>query len=524
MYKVIIIVDEVFILKGLKQIIDWSAFGCEICATATGAEEGLEKIKEHKPDIVITDVKMRAMSGLEMIEAARDIIPFSKFIIMTGYRDFEYAHTAISLGVSEYILKPTDIKEIKAAIEKTVAELDKIKKAERNEIENGKNATAYRQMFEERVLSDILMYKEINYAYIKEQFGNNGICFDEFFVASICFDTKSNPLDTEDIKNVFISVSKLKSEIYAVKSEKRDELFIITAFEEGEKCDKETLRLRLEEARFRLSGRTCAGVCMGISDMGNGVDELLEKKQESCIAMEEGLCLGKNNVIFYSDIRSVTKKVVYNNVYQQNICEALIAGSEDKTARAVAEASEFLRDKETDYAKRFCYDTVKMMNAYYYNIHPNKEAEETADKNVKRMIFDCGSYDELINCISVFAKETTKKFFNYNLGNIEGLAAKIKEYIGANYTKDISRDDIARFVNISPSYVSVVFKKIEGKSVMGYVTELRINEAKRLLSEKKYSCQEVSAMVGYNEYSYFANVFKKHVGVTPSVYQSGMDN
>lgn len=518
MYKVIIIDDEELILNGLRQIIDWNSFGCEICATAMSAEDGIERIKEFLPDIVLTDVKMKALSGLEMIENVLDIIPHARFIVLTGYRDFEYAHKALSLGVSEYILKPTNMNELKKAIQRTVAELDRVKTAELNQRKKGEEAEIYKQLFEETVLSDIVMYRTADYDYIYMQFEKYGISFENFFVVSLSCDKNERFKDKELICRVFSAILQFEQEIYILKTEKTNELSIVV-MTEGTEINKEMLRIQLENVRFKLAELFGGSVCMGISDFGNGIKELIRKNQESYLALEEKIHTGVNNVIFYSDLYSVPEKLVYSDLYQQDICESVIAGDESNVRLALQKATEYLLKQDDELVKDFCRDTVGKINSYYYSIHPNKAAAAASEVNIKRMISECGDREEMINVLAVLAEETAKKFFNYSFCNIEGVVKRIKCYIEENLQKPITRSDIAEYVHISPSYVSIVFKKIEGKTVMAYITEVRINKAKKLLREKKYSCQTVSAMVGYNDYSYFANVFKKQTGYSPSEYK-----
>ncbi len=124
MYEVLLVDDEEIILEGLSKVIEWNKYGCRICAMATSGEEGVEFIKELQPDIIITDIRMKNMSGLEMLEATKAEIKDAQIIILTGYREFEYAQKAIYLGVSEFILKPTKMNDIILAVKNVTAKLD----------------------------------------------------------------------------------------------------------------------------------------------------------------------------------------------------------------------------------------------------------------------------------------------------------------------------------------------------------------------------------------------------------------
>lgn len=126
MYKVLLIDDEVFIREGMKQIIPWQALNCELVDEAQNGEEGVEKILLLQPDIIISDIQMPKKNGLEMIDEIRSINQNAQIIILTGYREFEYAQQAIRLGVLRFLLKPSKLDEIKEAITAAVEKLDEL--------------------------------------------------------------------------------------------------------------------------------------------------------------------------------------------------------------------------------------------------------------------------------------------------------------------------------------------------------------------------------------------------------------
>lgn len=123
-YKIFIIDDEPMIIKGLKELVPWNDIGCEVIGVAKNGQAGLEAIQDLSPNIVISDIRMPKLSGLEMIEAIRQVNQDIKFIILTGHRDFDYAKKAINLGVVKYLLKPTNIEDIKGAVAEAMVMLD----------------------------------------------------------------------------------------------------------------------------------------------------------------------------------------------------------------------------------------------------------------------------------------------------------------------------------------------------------------------------------------------------------------
>ena len=123
MFRVLIIDDEPIIRKGLKNIINWQSFGCEVCGEAADGHDGKELIKELRPDIIITDIKMPETDGLTMLRDIKSTVPDSKIIILTGHRDFDYVHEALKIGAFDFLLKPSKIEELTSVISRAVKEL-----------------------------------------------------------------------------------------------------------------------------------------------------------------------------------------------------------------------------------------------------------------------------------------------------------------------------------------------------------------------------------------------------------------
>lgn len=121
MYKVVLIDDEQIILNGLKRVISWEAYDCQVIGTAPDGVHGLELIRKEQPDIVLTDIRMPNMDGLSMVAAIKSEFPQTQVSILTAFRDFEYAQRAITLGVARYLLKPSKMEELKEAIEHMVS-------------------------------------------------------------------------------------------------------------------------------------------------------------------------------------------------------------------------------------------------------------------------------------------------------------------------------------------------------------------------------------------------------------------
>ncbi|MDE5939375.1 MAG: response regulator [Lachnospiraceae bacterium] len=126
MYKVTIIDDEPLIVEGLSKTMEWEKWNCQVAGTASDGKEGMELIREKRPDIVITDINMPKMDGLRMIAGLKSEFPDMQLIILTGYREFEYARQAIELGVARFLLKPSKMNELEEAVEAVTKRLDQM--------------------------------------------------------------------------------------------------------------------------------------------------------------------------------------------------------------------------------------------------------------------------------------------------------------------------------------------------------------------------------------------------------------
>jgi len=164
MYKVIIIDDEDIIVQGLKKVVNWAKYGCEVVATASDAKSGAKAIRENNPDILFTDIKMPNMDGLTMLAGLKGEFHNMQITVLTGYRDFEYAKRALHLGVTRFLLKPSKMNELEEALQVMTENLDKLQpdapekqKESEEEHHDGNPANSF-------IVRSALQYIEVHYA------------------------------------------------------------------------------------------------------------------------------------------------------------------------------------------------------------------------------------------------------------------------------------------------------------------------------------------------------------------------
>lgn len=514
MYKVMIIDDEEVVLEGLKHMIDWNDLGCEVSDTAMSAEEGIEKIKKQTPDIIITDIRMKSMTGLEMIEAVSDRLKNTKVIIMTAYRNFEYAQTAIALGVVEFILKPTKLGSIKAALKKSVEELDELHRSLEMVKQLEENNIKFNKICIEKILSEACGVNGGDWEHKLKKYNED---FNDYFVVSAVsgvFSSKNTTDFSDRINKVFTEKMLFKNNCYIIYT--KSYVSIVVSVKE-DNVMMEAIRKSLTDAGRELRNMTEETVSVGVSRRSGRISEIHEKMCESYIPLESRLDAGEGTVNFYEDVNAVKQQ--YINVYQERIFLCISAGNKKKIDEVLADTEEHLGRLNLEEVRTFVLSTIMM----YYECDFSMKAESGGEKrnfnHLRQMIEKCGDKDELIQLIGSFSADMINKTFKYNSNILNEMTEMMKTYIKENYQHSLGREDVANHVHASTSYVSTVFKNVTGQNLTQYINTVRINEAKRLLSEGKHTRQEIAGMVGYNDYAYFSSIFKKLTGKSPSKWQ-----
>jgi two-component system response regulator YesN len=303
LYKVLIIDDESIIRKGLSNIINWSQLSCEICGEAADGISGIELIKQVNPDIILTDIRMPKADGLVMIRQAKEIVPECKIIILTGYRDFNYAQEAIKLGAFDFILKPTKIEELTGVIIRSIKDIEK-RKVMRAEIEK------YREQYEKNipVLRERLLYNLIHGLYpnetdINQEMRKLNLSVDRFVMGMIDNES-SEDKDSYSLQLYQFALISSLEEIMA-----KDFSFLTLALNNrcllflagphgNEELDLNNLQEKLNYLQEMIDNCFDFTISIAISSPGNGYRDLPIKFRECKNALEHRFYLGRKFIDF----------------------------------------------------------------------------------------------------------------------------------------------------------------------------------------------------------------------------------
>lgn len=494
--KILLVDDEREEREGIEWLIHKYELPLEV-AQANNGKVALEYIEKNPIDILFTDVKMPIMNGLELAKNVYTNWPEIKIIIYSAYGEFEFARAAMEANAIRYLLKPIDLDQFKNLMDSVIASVSKEKK-DREEKDFHRMESEKNLIFKvfstgsgsEREMEDIsnLLFQDTSLAgrLLNVQFTDN---FFDKYEEEFC-----EMLRRQFPKNA-VYLNMYPNEAYiAVTEEKEREI--------KNKGDKILKQL---ENRFDSNG------VILVSDSFFSLEQMLEglhqiqRIQKDLFSYDNQTILAKdyldNKSYYESDAEKICKKL---RIAIEGHEEEFIKNYNDQ----LVECINSMERVSKLYLQNMLYSVVKTM----YDCYPGIESKELLVS--AEALFSTGSSKELLK---IYKDAIDKIFLLVQRDGIDEtrVIAKIKNVVGKEYSKDISLNDMAAAVNLTPSYVSYIFKKETGQSLIKYITDVRMSKAKKLLEESDLKVLQIAKRCGYENQSYFNRLFKNYYGITP---------
>ena len=530
-YRIMIADDEPKIIQLIRQLGHWEHYGIEIIDECHDGEQALQSILEKKPDFVLSDIKMPVYDGIELIQKTREKNMDTLFVLLSGYRHFEYARSAIQLNVVDYLLKPIDEIQLNETLEKVCRRIDQLREQKESharlsklEVEKGKNEQLeFWQLFIERNEEKRREFEIMDEENCNQVYHTN---FKEGCYQVICTVSNLNgmleqndSLFSEKVDNFIMNCFKGLAVVHYFTTYQGH--IIILNFDKKQQSEvKKAISVLYYSIRdlneiygnFRLN--------LGCSNVRYSCRELLKAFLEASSAEWGRLIFLGNNIIEYSQIETLP-------LFEQ---KELI--SEDELSR-ILDSVKYLRLEElsdmfAEIHKRtgqFNNANPRSMRQLFYGLLEKlvqamqKEEVNRFYENYYYSYLEAKSFQQVIKNLYEFLGKyivDEQKKIKEKLGKPLGEAVK---YIQKNYMNQISQDDVAKAGNVSPTYLSRLFKDEMKIGFNEYLTKVRLEESKRLLSETNYSIKEISVMVGYPDEKYYSKLFKKITGIKPTEYR-----
>ncbi|MDC7295432.1 helix-turn-helix domain-containing protein [Butyrivibrio sp. DSM 10294] len=530
MYRVMIADDEGIVIDSMKFIIE-KEFGnqCEVEFAKTG-RSGIELAERFRPDIAVIDIHMPGINGIDAIREMKQFCPGTIFIVMSAYDKFDYAKEAIKLGVMEYIMKPMDRYKVVKVLKKAMEQIDEDREKRSNELMIKEKLETIEPIIESGLIYDILLqehFEEDVESYrsilgIKENYG--------YMLAIVCGDAQEGNHMTNAVGSSVKLSGKYKEIREGVKdffsckvgSVMANKIAVLVPYERAkmEYGERTELIERARDLTRYLRKKTDITFRIGVG----GVKPLKELGESYRQALN-ALIATTASVAHVDDL---TISCNYEDDYPIQLEKPLF----DAVAKGDLNGMKVIADKYADWMCVRANDG-DIMSMRLKVLEFSLYAEHLAYQNGGQTYKYSGRTDYLPEIMGLSTTEELRDWFMEKLTSAcrnvinkreersNDIIKTAKQFIEDNYSKDISLDDVSRKVNISPYYFSKIFKDESGLNFIEYLTNLRIDNAKKLLSDTDMSIKEICLSCGYTDPNYFSRSFKKNVGITPTEYKDG---
>lgn len=506
MIRLIIVEDERVIRNGIKKHVPWKELGVGEVRAAENANEAYAMCEEYKPDIIISDIRMPGMNGIELCTKLREQFPESQIIFMSGFSDKEYLMAGISLGAISYVEKPIDITELSEAVKKAVDSVHRLKRQNTNVLHSLLRP------------SDSQEESVINPLHLLER--GKILEHDTIF----CIGVLESKKEVRDV----LGFNRKCSDILHTMFQGKDIHFIadsmgnnrfvmlISADSEVQSYDME-FKSVVCQALLSVRGENDDWF-LGVGSDVSALDLLSQSYQSALEALKSLSYKGWNTYAFYSEERMEYQDTITEEK-KNRFYKILLNKKENDALCMLDEIYHMLLDSHAilNFHVRNIYFMLDNIVTQIDKVHHLNGFEQGEVVNAQ-FLDQAKTIYEMQEYVCRHLKEVLEETEEEQKNNF--LIKHVMEYINQNLdNKDLCIQILADVVYLTPTYLSSLFKKKTGMTIGQYLTSMRIKKAEEILKNPQLKLYQVSEMVGYEDSNYFAKIFKKKTGMLPSEYR-----
>lgn len=524
MLKLLIADDEPLVQIGLKSILNWADYNIEICATTMNGAQALDLIAHYSPEIVITDIKMPVMDGLELAKTCRERYgKLPLFIVLTSYEEFQLVKEALSCQVLDYLVKlELNRDSLEAVIKKALKTLEELLPTQKPSI-TGSGLQVLQDKFFIRLLHNLFDDEEQLYRQAKDF----GLDFSASYYIACHAGISPPPTITEQnhLLSLYSSTLQMIREIlgktlpcYVISLDLKHFCIILM-------LDSLITNQELTSAFFHAfsmvhnyfnvdiyitAGTPCPSLAL--------ISESYQEARQIFPLLDK-----EKKLLFYQDAcqGTSTKNAFNMSLFKEDISKAFDEFDTETLSHIFQEITKLF----TDYPTRYLQAIDAACNILYLAISLLPNGEETVSQIFSdypdgyRSIYRQATVEQVIDWLTFFGThlchlldERKKTYKNHIVSNVQ-------KYIGEHIEEKLTLNDIASVFHISPNYLSLLFKKYNDAGFSEYISQMKIARAKELMAEGNLKIYEIADRLGFESAFYFSKVFKKITGYTPRDYQ-----
>ncbi len=534
MYKVLIVDDEKYVISLIEKLIDWEKLGMKVVGSAGDGMKGVELVEELKPDILIADVKMPGFDGISLVKRVREIDRDIKFIIISGHKKFEYAKSVMKYNVEDYILKPIDKEELEGILQKISKELDEKSEQRKNEGKINKwmdsNRLLMNDQFMEELYNKSLFSKkqsieEINQRYFTK-LGNyvyrcaiiqlNGLngTMEASFVEDF-LSTLKKYIDQKNGENERPVMSRIGyHQILLLLESAQEKMSSVNTVLEH--ILGEALRMGSKYSGLKVAFSVGKPVRLDTNVMG--LEETLDSART---ALNKRFTDGYGRILLAENNRAAENSDIDADMLK-NLGKAVRSTSESEITQQINAIYDAVRSEGYKNSNIYMTAACKVNEELYQYLRLFSSAEgmqQKLEEQLGKRMIEATGITELKKLLVQHICENMEQLIGDSKSNLSPAIRTAKIFIANNYKQDIGLGDVARVVNLSSVYFSGLFKKEMGENFVDYLNRVRIDAAKVLLKDVRNNIGEIAEQCGFSDTRYFAKIFKRSVGITPSDYR-----
>lgn len=522
-YQAIIVDDEKMVREGLKNHFDWQKYSIDIAGCFEDGTGAWEYLQTHHIDIILTDVRMAHMDGVTLARKATELYPDISILFISGYADISYLRSALKVEAIDYILKSIDLNELASTLKRTIEKIEKLRsEKEKLEIMSHKLEMSL-PLLRRQILLGILrendedMLQELNILEIPL---NNGIsyCVIVLRLTPASRQKMIHEMTEKERVHTGLEIEELCSELISdaescvVCNDRFVEYILIVPEQQSE----DILYSRSKSLQNRILEKYGIDTIIGLSETVRDLIHLHPAYLSACKAIDHGYIIEDNIPVNINKYGASEFEMLVKSS-EQHLKKALLSGDTDTVVEILGSTLTLISELRTKEEKENYLINLLLL-----------PARITLDMNIGI----CSSWEHLLqqflsrenqeekeDMLYSLYKEFTVKIKESKTPHNNALIQKVIKIISQKYMEQISVQSLSDMVNLTPAYLCVLFKQNMKMTINEYITDIRINKAKELLSKTQLHLYEICYQVGYLSPAYFSRLFKRNTGQTPKEWR-----
>lgn len=533
MPTILIVDDEAIFRKGLRKMIEASPGSWQVAGEAKDGYEALELVESLKPDVLLTDIRMPRMDGLQLIRIAKERFPKLLVIVLSGFDEFTYLQQSLRHGVRDYLMKPVEREELFKTLDKLEGELAKSHSAPELYAAEPADARMIRQHVSEHLVAGLLK------GYVNESdlalLGRIGVTFREPYFACMIIKLDKDALDQERYEKADPSLFQLyiqqivqelldqRAKGFSFILSETEVVALVNLASPAETTDP--LTELSETIRRRMISLSRLTVTIGLGRIVDGFKEIPQSFQEAKIAQLHRLIVGGDRVISYARVKKGGEETTWGIVPELpfDLLQSSIQEGKPEQTKQYASAFITILCSQAKSPEIIHQQICKLL------IHGYEEAEKLSltanwlgDKTIQAVLLEICSLTsrlELMDCCSAYLGRLAECFAHGQRHTDNDPIEKVIRYVNQHYKQPLSLTQVAEKVFLNPAYLSSLFKQRTGTSLVEYWTDLRVNDAKKRLVSSNEKVTVIAESTGFGNIRHFNRVFKSVTGLAPNDYR-----